>query len=199
MIGMDGGEAADVARARAGDEAAFQGLVERHSRALFRLAYRMTGNEPDAEDVVQEALLKAFRQLDRFEGRSSFGSWLHRIAANCAYDALRRRERDRGRPPSGFDAEETLATLPASDPSLDRLVHGTEVRHRVQVAMARLSSLERSAFVLRHFEQLSTREIGDVLGLETNAVKQCVFRAVRKLREALSLVVAPPRERTETR
>jgi RNA polymerase sigma-70 factor, ECF subfamily len=197
MERMDGSEAADVDRARAGDEAAFRGLVERHSRALFRLAFRMTRNEQDAEDVVQETFLKAFRQLDRFEGRSSVGSWLHRIAANCAYDALRRRERDKARTTTP-QAEDELDALPARDPSLDRLVHSKEVSRRVGVAMARLSPLERSAFVLRHFEQLSTREIGEVLGLEAGAAKQSVFRAVRKLRDALGLFVVP-RERTETR
>jgi RNA polymerase sigma-70 factor (ECF subfamily) len=198
MDRMDGSDAAEVARARAGDEGAFRGLVERHSRALFRLAYRLTRNEQDAEDVVQETLLKAFRQLGRFEGRSSFGSWLHRIAANCAYDALRRRERGTAARPAAEDPEEALETHPAPDPSAEQLVHSTEVRHRVRVAMSRLTSLERSAFVLRHFEQLSTREIGDTLGVDAGAARQSVFRAVRKLREALAAFV-PPRERTETR
>ena len=90
-------DAAAVAQARAGDSEAFRLLVERHSRALFKLAYRMTGNEHDAEDVVQEAFLKAYRSLDRFEERSQVGSWLYRIAANCAFDVLRRRQR-RDRP-----------------------------------------------------------------------------------------------------
>src|SRR4030095_9619288 len=90
---MDGADAADVERARAGDEDAFRMLVERHSRSLFRLAFRLTGNEQDAEDVVQDAWLKAYRRLDQFESRANFGSWLYRIAANCAYDLLRGRRR----------------------------------------------------------------------------------------------------------
>src|SRR5262252_9685135 len=91
---MDATEAAAVlARARRGDSEAFRELVERHSRSVFRLAFRMTGNEHDAEDVVQEAFLKAYRKLDAFEERAQFGSWLHRIAANCAYDVLRARVR----------------------------------------------------------------------------------------------------------
>ena len=89
-------DAAAVANARAGDKEAFRLLVERHSHALFRLAYRMTGNEYDAEDVVQEALVKAYRSLDRFEDRSSVGSWLYRITSNCAFDLLRSKQR-RGR------------------------------------------------------------------------------------------------------
>ena len=82
MCQMDATEAAAVlARARQGDSDAFRVLVERHSRAVFRLAYRMTGNEQDAEDVVQESFLRAYRQLDRFQSRANFGTWLYRIVA----------------------------------------------------------------------------------------------------------------------
>src|SRR3954452_14466085 len=90
---MDASEAAAVlARARQGDSDAFRALIERHSRAVFRLAYRMTGNEQDAEDVVQESFLRAYRQLGRFESRANFGTWLYRIVANCSVDALRARQ-----------------------------------------------------------------------------------------------------------
>ena len=83
---MEDGDAAVVGRVRESDKEAFRVLVERHSHALFRLAYRMTGNEQDAEDVVQETFLRAYRRLNQFELRSSFGVWLHRIAANCSID-----------------------------------------------------------------------------------------------------------------
>ena len=90
---MEAEDAPDVERARAGDEDAFGRLVDRHSRAVFRLAFRMLGNEHDAEDAVQEAFLKAHRALPEFESRSRFSSWLHRITVNCSYDVLRRRAR----------------------------------------------------------------------------------------------------------
>src|ERR671938_565225 len=86
-------DAAIVARARAGDSDAYRVLVERHSRALFRLAFRMTGNESDAEDVVQESFLRAYRQLGKFDERASFGTWLYRIATNCSLDLVRSRKR----------------------------------------------------------------------------------------------------------
>src|SRR5439155_4631343 len=90
---MDATEAAAVlARARQGDSEAFRALIERHSRSVFRLAFRMTGNEQDAEDVVQESFLRAYRQLGRFESRSNFGTWLYRITANCAVDLMRARQ-----------------------------------------------------------------------------------------------------------
>src|SRR5881296_928908 len=90
---MDATEAAAVlARARQGDSEAFRALVERHSRTVFHLAYRMTGNEQDAEDVVQESFLRAYKQLGRFESRANFGTWLYRIAANCSVDLMRAKQ-----------------------------------------------------------------------------------------------------------
>src|SRR2546427_3692920 len=117
MNRMEGMDAATVARARAGDGDAFRALVERHSRSIFRLAFRMTGNEHDAEDVVQETFLKAYRKLPGFEERAQFGSWVHRIAANCAYDLLRARVRhdDRLDRTEGSEGDRTLM-VPADDP-----------------------------------------------------------------------------------
>ncbi len=186
-------DAAEVAQARAGDEEAFRRLVERHSRAVFRLAFRMTGNEHDAEDVVQEAFLKAYRRLGQFDYRAQFGSWLHRIVANCAYDLLRSRAR-RDEQPLGDDAEGAgpAAVLPAADPGPDRLVFSVEIGNRVTAAMARLSTMERSAFVLRHHEGMTIEEIGVTLGLDASATKQSIFRAVRKMREALAGVAGVP-------
>ena len=86
-------DAAAVAKARSGDTDAFRVLVERHSRSLFRLAFRMTGNQQDAEDVVQERFMRAYKQLGKFDERASFGTWLYRIAANCSLDLVRSRKR----------------------------------------------------------------------------------------------------------
>src|ERR671933_1187508 len=90
---MDATDATAVLdRARQGDSDAFRVLVERHSRSVFRLAYRMTGNEQDAEDVVQESFIRAYRQLGRFESRANFGTWLYRIVANCSVDLMRAKQ-----------------------------------------------------------------------------------------------------------
>jgi RNA polymerase sigma-70 factor (ECF subfamily) len=187
MAGSDD-DTETVAQARAGDAEAFRRLVERHSRDVFRLAYRMTRNEHDAEDVVQEAFLRAYRNLDRFEQRSNFGSWVYRIAANCAYDSLRARDRrqESAFSMTGDEANDGPAPeMPSGAPTPDRLVFGGEVRRRVGLAMRRMSALEKSAFTLRHFEGLSIEEIGRALDLDASAAKQSVFRAVRKVREAL--------------
>ena len=90
MEELDGGA---LERARSGDTGAFRVLVERHGRSVFRLAYRMTGNEQDSEDVVQETFLRAYKQLHRWEARSSFSTWLYRIAANYSLDLVRSRKR----------------------------------------------------------------------------------------------------------
>jgi RNA polymerase sigma-70 factor (ECF subfamily) len=182
-------DAADVTAARGGDEDAYRRLVERHSRNVFRLAYRMTRSEHDAEDVVQNAFIKAFRRLDHFESRANFGTWLHRIAANCAYDVLRSQKRRQREEPLEPDPENPEAhALPSLSPSPDRLAVSADVRERVARAMSRLSPLERSAFVLRHHQGLSIREIGVALGLDTSATKHSIFRAVRKMRVALEPV-----------
>lgn len=187
MAGSDD-DTETVARARAGDAEAFRRLVERHGHSVFRLAFRMTGNEHDAEDVVQEAFLRAYRSLERFEERAHFGSWMYRIAANCAYDSLRARER-RPQAAEGLLNEEgdgPAVELASDEPSPERLVFGGEVRRRVRQAMTRMSVLERSAFTLRHFEGMSIEEIGRALDLDASAAKQSVFRAVKKVREALA-------------
>ena len=87
---MEDSDSVAVARVKAGDGDAYRPLVDRHSRSVFRLAYRMTGNEQDSEDVVQETFMRAYKQLHRYEARSSFSTWLYRIAANYSLDLVRR-------------------------------------------------------------------------------------------------------------
>src|SRR5436190_10347271 len=145
-------DATAVALARDGDSEAFRGLVDRHSRAVYRLAHRMTGNPQDAEDVVQETFLKAYRQLGRFESRANFGTWLHRIAVNCSIDVIRGRKNQE----AGHDASDLEALDGAHgghdqrvDPSPERLMLSSEVQEKVTRAMEGLTAMERAAFVLR--------------------------------------------------
>jgi len=184
-VRMDASEAAAVlARARQGDSDAFSVLVERHSRNAFRLAHRLTGNEQDAEDVVQESFIRAYRQLGRFESRANFGTWLYRIVANCSVDLIRVRQsrRDQSRAES-LDEAADIASNAAPGP--ERLARSAEIERHVASALSQLSPLERAAFTLRHYEGRSIDEIGRMLGLGTSATKHSVFRAVRKLRVAL--------------
>ena len=175
-------DAAAVAKAIGGDEDAFRVLVERHSRSVYRLAYRMTGSAADAEDVVQDTFVRAYRQLARFESRSNFGTWLYRIGFNCAVDYLRARP-SREVP----DAPEVLDEHPRHQhgPSADDLVYAGEIDGRVQAALLSLTAQERAAFLMRHYQGCSIDEICRAMDLKTNAAKHAVFRAVKKMRVAL--------------
>ena len=183
-----------VDRAQSGDSDAFRLLVEQHSRAVFRLAFRMTGNEQDAEDVVQETFLRAYRQLDKYEARASFSTWLYRIASNYSLDLIRMRKRHEDKRERGKAEErDILQTLPVNTPGPDRIVYSSQVQERVKEALNELSAQERTAFVLRHFEGMSIDEIGETLGTGTNATKHSIFRAVQKLRRSLEPVVSTAR------
>lgn len=190
---MDANEAQDVALARAGDDGAFRRLVERHSRAVFQLAFRLTGSEPDAEDIVQDTFLKAYREIGRFESRSSFATWLHRIGINCSYDLLRRRPRHKADSLQTDEEAGGTAVEPQANEVTrpDRLTYSAELGRHVRLAMDNLTPAERSAFVLRHLEGRSIEEIGAALGLQTGATKHSIFRAVQKMRRALAPLAGP--------
>jgi RNA polymerase sigma-70 factor, ECF subfamily len=187
---MERTETSVVERAREGDAEAFRELVEAYSPKLFRLAFRITGDEQTAEDAVQEAFLRAYRSLGRFDARSQFGTWLHRIAVNAALELVRKQQRHRSpRSHHSHHQEEEQQPLLSPDPGPDRIALGLEVERAVRSALGDLSPMERTAFVLRHFEGRSIAEICDQLGLGASAGKQAVFRAVKKLRRVLEPLV----------
>lgn len=168
-----------VPRLRQGDPEAFQALIDTYSRLLFRVAWRITSNATDAEDVVQETFLRAYRNLASFDERASFSTWIQRIAVNYALDLVRRRKFtvDPGdNPPDPADA----APLP------DRLVLNSQLKDRLDLGMKTLTAQERTAFVLRHFEGHSIGEISESLSIGENAAKHSVFRAIQKLRRFLA-------------
>jgi len=178
-----------VSRLQAGDQAAYAQLVEENAGKIYRLALRMMGNETDAEDVLQETFLSAFRSIDRFEARSSLSTWLYRIASNAALMRLRRKEpeqvsvdepleRDDGEmiPRQFFD----FCCLPEDD------LLREEARVEMMRAVEELPATLRTVFVLRDIEGLSTEETAEALDLSISAVKSRLMRARLKLRERLS-------------
>jgi RNA polymerase sigma-70 factor (ECF subfamily) len=188
---MAGIDAAAVTRARTGDREAFRELVERHSRQIFRLAYRMTGNEEDAEDVVQETFLRAYKSLTKFEGQAEFGTWLHRIAANCAIDVLRRREPATASfPIEAVEEAGSSVETGAAFGGPERDLFAADVRRKLAASLEALTPMERAAFVLRHFEGKPVAEIARALDIRLGAAKNCVFRAVSKLRRELTVLGA---------
>ena len=179
-------DSAAIERVVAGDGDAFEVLVERYSRGLFRLAWRMTGSESDADDVVQETFLRAYRGLAEYDGRASFSTWLYRIATNYTLDLLaRRRRRGEQQPPETADDGPQWEAA-AGDAGPERLAESGELGRRLGFAMKQLSEQERAAFTLRHWEDLSIDEISETLGLGPSATKHSIFRAVQKLRRLLA-------------
>jgi len=184
-------DAAAVARTLAGERDAYRVLVERHSTYVYRVAYRMTGNSHDAEEIVQEAFLRAYQKLQQFTGNASFGTWVYRIAANYAIDRLRQKKneesrREAPRRSSESEAEvDPLGQVKDSAPSPERLAGSVELATKMKEALDALSPAERTAIVMRHWDGCGIEEIAAVLKSNTSAAKNTVFRAVQKLRQAL--------------
>ncbi|MEE4216139.1 MAG: RNA polymerase sigma factor [Xanthomonadales bacterium] len=181
---MSQSEEKTIRKAAAGDRLAFRDLVLEHSHAMFRLAWRLSGDQTAADDIVQEAFIKAWQKVGDFRMDSSFRSWVSRITVNTAMDYLRKQSR--------------LAARTAAEPEWERSREGSETpRHDVQIdiqtqthaALMQLSEKERAALMLRHFEGHSIKEIAQMLDLTSNACKQTIFRAVRKMRIELAPLV----------
>jgi RNA polymerase sigma-70 factor, ECF subfamily len=185
QMGRDDHEA--IRAVLSGDKDAYEALVVRHSRTLFRVAYRITGNEADAEEVVQDAFLRGYRKLEGFEAKSNFGTWIYRIAVRCALDKIHGRKADlNSRVAEADDPELGELQVASSAAGPERLLLSHEIATLQQSAMHSLTPTERAAFVMRHMEDRSTEEIGVALGIRPNAAKQAVFRAVQKLRHRLA-------------
>ena len=170
-----------VAAARDGDKDAFDVLVRATYAESYTLAYRLTGNDDDAHDVVQEAYLRAFRGLRRFRGDAQFSTWMYRITANCAATYLGKRSRHR------HDALADDAPIAddrlAADP--DRHSMNVELRGQLQRSLLELPPKLRTVVVLRDVYDLPHEAIAAELGISVSAAKVRLHRARRKLREEL--------------
>src|ERR1700724_1948247 len=184
-------DALAVERTLAGERDAFRVLVERHSHNVFRLAYRMTGNQQDAEEVVQEAFLRAYQKLSQFASRANFGTWVYRIAANYAIDRMRQRKsEDSNRALPARETEDgaemdLMSTVPDGGPSPERLAQSGQLAVQMRRALRDLTPAERTAFVMRHWGGSGIEESADALNSSASAAKNTVFRSVQKLRKAL--------------
>jgi RNA polymerase sigma-70 factor (ECF subfamily) len=151
------GELELAARAAGGDESAFRTVVERHSRMVHTLGYRITADPATAEDVVQETFLRVHRAVHRFDGRASLASWIGRIATNVALDVVRAR---RHRREVAYEEEGVVKVpAPSAEPGPERVATSADVRRALARAMRALTPVERAAFELRHFEGRHTEEI----------------------------------------
>jgi len=177
-----------VDAAQAGDATAFVSLCKLHSEKILRRIYRITKNWEDAEDALQDAFLKAYLNLRKFEGRSSFSSWLTRIAINSALMLLRKK-RSRNETPIEISTEGDPYPQPREvvDPaeSPEHRYARCERKERLGMAIPRLRPCFRSVVELYHFEDRSTAEIADTLGISVPAVKSRLLRAKTALRRSI--------------
>ncbi len=182
-----------VERARQGDLEAFEELVNRYEQKVFRLALNITGNREDAEDVLQEAFLKAYTNLGRFQGDSRFYTWLVRIAVNEGLMKLRKRRANVVSLDQELEAEDDVLPRQVEDwgPNPEQRFAQIELQQILDEAIASLEPDYRLVFVLRDIEQLSSEETAQALDLSVPAVKSRLLRARLKLRERLNPYFRP--------
>lgn len=181
-----------VREAQRGDRAAFEDLVRRYDQAVLRLALRLTGSEHEAQDIYQEAFLKAYRNVGSFRFECSFYTWIYRIVTNLCLDHLRRkqvRKEDAGVVVNS-DGEEfsvieqTADDRPNANPERDLLRR--ELGSQIGRALEKLTPRERMVFELKHYHGLKLRTVGEMLNTTEETAKNTLFRATQKLRGALA-------------
>ena len=186
---MDKADTEAIRNVLAGNRDAYRVLMDRHFGTVTRIAFRITGNEADAEEAAQEAFLRAYNKLSSFRQDSAFSTWITRIAMNTAINLVERRNRDLSyQGPRIADepspADHTVRVADSRVSPEGALLTREAVSLR-QAAMAQLTPMERTAFTLRHMEEIPMAEIATALNVTTNSAKQAVFRAVSKLRQSL--------------
>ena len=193
LVSEDDREA--VRRVQAGDTEAFEPLVEKYKRKVFRLAYQVLRDQEEALDVAQEAFVKAFRALPAFKGDSAFYTWLFRITMNVALDRRRQRAtRAKSLGAEDVPPEEWERTATSTDPDPEDVATGAERRERIRKGLDSLSEHHRAIIILSDIEGLQYREIAEVLGIPMGTVMSRLHHARKRLREVLgpgfALIVA---------
>jgi len=181
-----------VREAQRGNRAAFEELVRHYDQSVLRLAMHLTGSEHEAQDIYQDAFLKAYKNVGNFRFECSFYTWIYRIVTNLCLDHLRKKQVRKEEAPVAVDAEgeqyDVLSQVPdgrsAADPERDlmRRELGTRINH----ALAKLTSRERMVFELKHYHGLRLRTVGEILNTTEETAKNTLFRATQKLRGALA-------------
>jgi RNA polymerase sigma-70 factor, ECF subfamily len=187
---MDKAETEAIRDVLAGDRDAYRVLMDRHFCSVNRITFRITGNEADAEEAAQEAFLRAYNKLAGFRQDSAFSTWIMRIAMNTAINLVERRNRDLSYHGPRIADEPLPAnhTVRVADEKAgpEDLMLNREAASLRRAAMAELTPMERTAFILRHMEDVPMTEIATALNVTSNSAKQAVFRAVSKLRRSLT-------------
>jgi RNA polymerase sigma-70 factor (ECF subfamily) len=175
-----------VKEAKNGNISAFREIVQEYQNKIFYLSLDFTGNREDAEDVLQEVLMKAYRSISKFKGEASIGTWLHRIAVNTCLD--RKRVMTKVRYAFNEQGEEREFEPPELRPvgNPEKLTESGKILEHIERATRRLAPLEKSVFILRHYHQYSTREVAEMLDRSEGTIKNVLFRSLKKLQKELS-------------
>jgi RNA polymerase sigma-70 factor (ECF subfamily) len=178
-----------IEQAKEGDARAFRSLVERHQRRAFAIAIALVHNEHDAREVVQEAFLRVYRGLDRFNGSSSFFTWLYRIVTNLSIDFMRKPSRreeqlDERRELSGEPFEPLFARVDGANPAA--VLQRSEIAARVQRALDDLPPYHRGVILMREVEGMSYEEMAQAMGVSKGTIMSRLFHARQKLQRALA-------------
>ncbi|MEG1999857.1 MAG: sigma-70 family RNA polymerase sigma factor [Evtepia sp.] len=173
-----------ISAAKNGDQDAFAHLVTQYEKRIYNLTFRMTGNREDAEELTQTAFLNAWRGLPRFQGDSSFATWLYRLATNCSIDFLRRQKR-RKNPDCLVSLDESETQFPDLRYAPEEMALQDELRTHIFAGLNTLTPEHRRILQLRELDDLSYQEIADLLSLEIGTVKSRLARARLSLRRFL--------------
>lgn len=173
-----------VRQAQGGDMNAFRELIERHKKSVFYLAYDLTGNMHDAEDLSQDTFIKMYRSLPSFRGEAALGTWLYRVTVNRWIEIGRTLKHKMMKQYESIDEKHPMMDEYPAEPS-DSETDAPQICKQVESLLGVLSPHERSAFTLRHYHDHSIAEIGKIMNVSTGTVKSMLFRAVKKLRERL--------------
>jgi RNA polymerase sigma-70 factor, ECF subfamily len=183
-----------IREAQRGNRVAFEELVRQYDRAVLRLALHLTGSEHDAQDIYQEAFLKAYRNVGSFRFECSFYTWIYRIVTNLCLDLMRRRKtrREDSAVITDQSGEELDLLAMVSDERASanpgRELERKELGARIQAALEKLTPRERMVFELKHYQGLRLRTIGEMLNTTEETAKNTLFRATKKLRASLAVV-----------
>lgn len=192
MDGLD--ESRLAARLIDGEPGAFREFVDAYKKRIYGLAYELTRNHADAEDISQSVFIKVYRGMGTFQQDARLSSWLYRITVNAALDHLRKRpffpqEKPLSVPGRFADDSVPRDDVPRDDPG--REAEAALLRRKIDEALERISDREKTVFLLRHYHDLSLKEIAETLGLTLGSVKSYLFRSIKKLQKELGEVPAP--------
>lgn len=184
-----------VDRISSGDSTAFQEFVDRYKKKIYYIAYDITGDHDDAEDVSQEVFIKVFRSLKTFRRNAKISSWLYQISVNASIDLLRKKSSKPEKSMDDTERADIQENLPGSSTHAQNPERSAEdliIQNHISEALQKVSPKERSVFVMRHYNELKIREIAEILSISPGTVKALFYRATRKLRKELSFYLGNP-------